>query len=645
MYTATVVLDSSDGPHRSIESGMVQQLVLVTFAIPLEFGAEPLPPRLQACCHDIDIADHRFRIFVAGRQVSVALVTRALQEHQKRLLSADARPFVSHTLRSLFNTLPTGLQVLPKPTRAIFGSWWHPSAEEDPNPAAVHLGLAPRIERAEDALQTEDKQLQQQVSVLLKMSRLLMLEESTYEQDVSRHDLFNQRLQFAFVQPSPRAYLVSKDWHLLGLKDGPGFQPTGSEPGLRRFIYRGPLLQALFPAESVLVTRQVLVLEVPGLPEGRPTLVLGDNVFLRLVAELDTEWAGVVVATEQTRCLVAMPHAFWEKQQSDFAAANSDARTPPHTSPRGSAASSPGQGLSAPGGEPPKSSSPVLNVRHANNSANWRRCPEPKSAADHHSFSADHGDEGAEAGAETGADVEAGEGQPRAKAGGRLAWSDVQQKARAMTELGQQHLNEEQKVAVASMLLGVAGARPFALNGPPGTGKTVTLVEMGLQVLQQEGVRLLMCAPKNFSADLLCSALGQAGITKKAMLRLNDPRHPPPQVKSDVLGYCNLDTELGCFQLPQPDVLAGYRVIISTCAAAGLLRGIAYDSTNTPLEFTHMLIDEAGEALPPETLIPMTLAGPEARVVLCGDPRQLGPAVRSGDCQAHGLATSLLEGV
>ena len=31
------------------------------------------------------------------------------------------------------------------------------------------------------------------------------------------------------------------------------------------------------------------------------------------------------------------------------------------------------------------------------------------------------------------------------------------------------------------------------------------------------------------------------------------------------------------------------------CLPAGLLRGIAYDSTNTPLEFTHMLIDEAGE--------------------------------------------------
>ena len=50
----------------SIESGIVQQLVLVTFAVPLDPGAGPPPPNLQACCHDTDIAKHRFRIFVAG---------------------------------------------------------------------------------------------------------------------------------------------------------------------------------------------------------------------------------------------------------------------------------------------------------------------------------------------------------------------------------------------------------------------------------------------------------------------------------------------------------------------------------------------------------------------------------------------------
>ena len=43
--------------------------------------------------------------------------------------------------------------------------------------------------------------------------------------------------------------------------------------------------------------------------------------------------------------------------------------------------------------------------------------------------------------------------------------------------------------------------------------------------------------------------------------------------------------------------------------------------------FTHILVDEAGQALGPETLIPLSLAGPSTRVVLCGDPQQLGPLV------------------
>ena len=47
------------------------------------------------------------------------------------------------------------------------------------------------------------------------------------------------------------------------------------------------------------------------------------------------------------------------------------------------------------------------------------------------------------------------------------AWSDVQLKAAAMTELGQQRLNEEQKVAVASMLLGVAGGASLRTEWTP----------------------------------------------------------------------------------------------------------------------------------------------------------------------------------
>lgn len=51
-----------------------------------------------------------------------------------------------------------------------------------------------------------------------------------------------------------------------------------------------------------------------------------------------------------------------------------------------------------------------------------------------------------------------------------------------MAEVGPRQLNLEQRHAVASVLSGLGAGTPFALFGPPGTGKTVTLVECALQV-------------------------------------------------------------------------------------------------------------------------------------------------------------------
>ena len=44
--------------------------------------------------------------------------------------------------------------------------------------------------------------------------------------------------------------------------------------------------------------------------------------------------------------------------------------------------------------------------------------------------------------------------------------------------------------------------------------------------------RLLCCAPANYSADLLCSALACAGVSVREMLRLNDWRRPLIQVRA-----------------------------------------------------------------------------------------------------------------
>jgi hypothetical protein len=61
---------------------------------------------------------------------------------------------------------------------------------------------------------------------------------------------------------------------------------------------------------------------------------------------------------------------------------------------------------------------------------------------------------------------------------------EVDECAKAIQEVGPRRLNLEQRQAVASVLSGRSSGTPFALFGPPGTGKTVTLVECALQVLR-----------------------------------------------------------------------------------------------------------------------------------------------------------------
>lgn len=56
-------------------------------------------------------------------------------------------------------------------------------------------------------------------------------------------------------------------------------------------------------------------------------------------------------------------------------------------------------------------------------------------------------------------------------------------------QVGSVELNTEQRRAVALVLTAAAGRTPVAIFGPPGTGKTVTLVEAALQVRRQQSLQ------------------------------------------------------------------------------------------------------------------------------------------------------------
>ncbi|KAE8623124.1 hypothetical protein XENTR_v10005508 [Xenopus tropicalis] len=208
--------------------------------------------------------------------------------------------------------------------------------------------------------------------------------------------------------------------------------------------------------------------------------------------------------------------------------------------------------------------------------------------------------------------------------------------------------NPEQYNAVKQILSGISRPAPYLIFGPPGTGKTVTLVEAIKQVVKCiPNCHVLACAPSNSASDLLCERLIKhldQGQIYRIIASSRDFRTVPENIKP----CCNWDKDKESFVFPSKHYLKNYKVIITTLVTAGRLA-----SANFPRgHFSHVFIDEAGHAVEPECVT--AIAGildamdPENNVdggqlVLAGDPKQLGPILRSPIAIEHGLGISLLE--
>ncbi|VFQ78197.1 unnamed protein product [Cuscuta campestris] len=202
-------------------------------------------------------------------------------------------------------------------------------------------------------------------------------------------------------------------------------------------------------------------------------------------------------------------------------------------------------------------------------------------------------------------------------------------------------LNAEQSSAVEK-ILGCRGGAAYVIHGPPGTGKTKTLIEAILQLyFWRKDARILVCAPSNSAADnILEKLLNEQAVefTKDELFRLNAVTRMVDDVCPTYLGFCLVEDET--FKCPHLRFLTRYRIIISTYASAFLL----FAEGIKPGHFSHIFLDEAAQASEPETMIPLSnLLGNETVFVLAGDPLQLGPIVFSKDAEKYGLGTSFME--
>ncbi|KAG9352845.1 hypothetical protein JZ751_017421 [Albula glossodonta] len=201
--------------------------------------------------------------------------------------------------------------------------------------------------------------------------------------------------------------------------------------------------------------------------------------------------------------------------------------------------------------------------------------------------------------------------------------------------------NPEQRTAVQRIVAGVSKPAPYLVFGPPGTGKTVTLVEAIKQVHKTHpSAHILACAPSNSASDLLCERV-QEHVGLHQLYRLYANSRDPGTVPKSLQKCCNWDESQDCFVFPSKKTLMGYKIIVATVVTAGRLVSGGLPSGH----FTHIFIDEAGHAVEPECIIGMAglLHAEAGQLVLAGDPKQLGPILRSPLAMQYGLGISLLE--
>ncbi|XP_054090989.1 putative helicase mov-10-B.1 isoform X2 [Zeugodacus cucurbitae] len=224
--------------------------------------------------------------------------------------------------------------------------------------------------------------------------------------------------------------------------------------------------------------------------------------------------------------------------------------------------------------------------------------------------------------------------------------------------------NPEQLQAVQQIVGGANPYAPYIVVGPPGTGKTTTIVEAILQLyINRPQCRILITASTNSACDTIALKLGEQFDNNPLLRKLSSqrsgvnfmgrPKPPTDMLRVFSKSLCKKDMKYVSrtilehsnyckreYKSPSVEVLQKYNIIIVTLVTMGRLR----TGTTGDWPFTHVFIDEAGATMETEALIALTSVNTKnCRVILSGDTKQLGPVVMSPKAAELGLKYSLME--
>uniref|UniRef100_A0A8C4NR39 Probable helicase with zinc finger domain n=1 Tax=Dicentrarchus labrax TaxID=13489 RepID=A0A8C4NR39_DICLA len=205
-------------------------------------------------------------------------------------------------------------------------------------------------------------------------------------------------------------------------------------------------------------------------------------------------------------------------------------------------------------------------------------------------------------------------------------------------------LNAKQKEAILAITTPVSiSLPPILIIGPYGTGKTFTLAQAVKHILRQDHSRVLICTHSNSAADLYIKdylhPYVEAGNPHARPLRVYFRNRWVKTVHPVVQQYCLISGNQITFQMPTREDILRHRVVVVTLSTSQYLCQLDLD----PGLFTHILLDEAAQAMECETIMPFALASKTTRIVLAGDHMQLSPFVYSEFARERNLHVSLLD--
>jgi hypothetical protein len=235
-------------------------------------------------------------------------------------------------------------------------------------------------------------------------------------------------------------------------------------------------------------------------------------------------------------------------------------------------------------------------------------------------------------------------------------------------------LNQSQNEALNK----IRSAKDVAIvHGPPGTGKTTTLVQSILFLLKDEK-QILVCAPSNAAVDLLVEKMDEQGVN---VVRIGHPARVTDKILGNTLDakmarhddFKDLKSlrkkadeyraiamkykrNFGHEERQQRGMLMAeskkirdeaehleFYIINSILSKAQVIASTLVGANNYNLKgmsFHSVFIDEAAQALEPASWIPILKS---QRVIFAGDHFQLPPTIKSYEAAKAGLDETLFE--